>query len=74
LNISFPDENKRDISDFKRYFTLKAPYFQNEYKTRHSAEASVKYFYSQKDEQEKACSLLQNFSQKTRTSWVLNVI
>jgi hypothetical protein len=54
--------------------TLKSHYFQNEYNTRLSTEAATKYFYAKPHEQEKTRSLLQNFSQKTGTSWVLNVI
>jgi len=74
VQLVFSRYAEKESNELKVPMTLKSHYFQNEYNTRLSTEAATKYFYAKPDEQEKTLSILQNFSQKTGTSWVLNVI
>jgi len=74
VQLVFSRYARKESNELSVPRTLKSHYFQNEYNTRLSTEAATKYFYAKSDEQEKTLSLLQIFSQKTGTSWVLNVI
>jgi len=74
VQLVFSRYAEKESNELTVPMTLKSHYFQNEYNTRLSTEAATKYFYARPDEQEKTRLLLQNFSQKTGTSWVLNVI
>jgi hypothetical protein len=54
--------------------SLQSNYFQNEYHTRLSTEAATRSLFGSEQEKKNLQKSLQTYTQKTGTSWVLNIL